>query len=959
MSGAANPSAGIFSTREFIARRRTASSDGEGAAVPDGGRGTSANAARNSAGRAFESPRSDLTPSMTPSTGFMVSSGFGAVAPVEDDEPFRRAPGAGGAGGGRGGRKGKGSSLTVGATRSQATQPSGTRSPSDKTRALASGSQAAVVKLASFASGRSRMGALVRYQSREGEIPLEREDGSKVEGMAALNALVAQWARETPSQEPSKDVMSFTATVAEALEPDAVQAALGLALSGHRYVWRVEEGEGKTLVHVVTSAASTRRDEDGRSQRIFDNNKSVGALHDRLDAAFGSDVELKERGWGHGVEGVARHLRRLTRDGDKPAAASGGRVLDGREANLEEANSWKRSLRSREPRDTAHIILSAKAGTPQETFVDAARATLAREFAGHKYAFALHTDKRHIHVHAIVRMDNAEGKRLHPNIADFRHWRETLAEEARRRHIPMEELRRFEQANAPAYKLKDVSMTERGEATEAQHRRLEAAGRTWNRAKGGWEPVERSVHIPSRAEGRRRAHETAHQWRAMSDGPQFSPEPPLSSDALRLYRAEKPDQPRRAAPLFTNDRAKAEAMAASRDAKLFYVDVPKSRLEEIKRSRSEPTSVFVVSAALASDAREFVRASDNKIRIIATERARRAAIESTGAEIGRLGRTLRDPEMRTVESLTATRASLEALFNEALPLLPEADQTGWVKQKTDMLASTDRLIETNRRLEANRADIRGETFDEPKPRDVGLGFSSELRDGEVRYIRRDAATDRHEVAFVDRGDRVDVRDWTNREIVLAALTLAAQKWETVSVNGAESYRAIVVELAVEHGFSIGNPELQDRLATEQQRIAERRERGEISTEGRAPSSPPVRTPGETQIALDEVRHATEREAERETRQAIEARHLGETTPASGSAEHPYRSAQEARTARDAARSMENNPDRPTPTEPGQSQRIQELAREQKSYLEQARAFNEEETARSRREDKDKSDEEER
>jgi Large polyvalent protein-associated domain 7 len=144
--------------------------------------------------------------------------------------------------------------------------------------------------------------------------------------------------------------------------------------------------------------------------------------------------------------------------------------------------------------------------------------------------------------------------------------------------------------------------------------------------------------------------------------------------------------------------------------------------------------------------------------------------------------------MRTVKNLTTTRASLEALFNEALPLLPQADQTGWAKQKTDMLAATERLSETNRRLEANRADIRGDTFDEPKPRDVGLGFSSELRDGEVRYIRRDAAPDRHEVAFVVRGDRVDIGDWTNRGIVLAALTLAAQKWETINVNGSESYK---------------------------------------------------------------------------------------------------------------------------------------------------------------------------
>lgn len=121
-------------------------------------------------------------------------------------------------------------------------------------------------------------------------------------------------------------------------------------------------------------------------------------------------------------------------------------------------------------------------------------------------------------------------------------------------------------------------------------------------------------------------------------------------------------------------------------------------------------------------------------------------------------------------------------------------------------------------------------------------------------------------------------------------------------------------------------------------------------------SPLTRTPAETQIALDEIRHATEREAERETRQAIEARHLGEITPASGTAEHPYLSAKEARIARETARSMEKYPDRPAPVEPGQSQKIQELAQEQRSYLEQARIFNRVEEARNRQEERDESEE---
>ena len=815
------------------------------------------------------------------------------------------------------------------------------------------------------------MGALVRYQSREGEIPLEREDGTKVEGSPALNALVAQWAQETAGPEPSKDVLFFTATVSDSRTPDVVRSALAGVLAGHKYAWRIEEGEDQTRVHVVTSAASSERDDAGRPRRIFDNKKSIGALHDRLEGVFGATVQLDERGWAHGTEGAARYLGRLTRDGRKPAVTSTGRILDSHEGNLEVAGSWKRDLRSREPRDTAHIILSAKAGTPREAFVDAARSTLAREFSGHKYAFALHTDKRHVHVHAIVRMDNARGERLHPNIGDFQRWRETLAEEARHRHIPMEEIKRFEQANSPAYKLKDVSMAERGDATQAQHQRLQSAGRTWNLAKGVWEQTARGVHVPSRAEGRRRANDSAHQWQALTQVPLFGAEPPLSSDAIRLYRVENSGSQPRARPLFAIERARAESMATSRGATLWYVDVPKSRLGEIKPSRSSPTEVFVVSAALATERREILRQSDERMLISATERVRRAAIEGAGAEIDRLGKRLGDPAMRTAENLTATRISLEALFNEAMPHLPEADRAGWLQQKADMLAATDNLITTNRRIEANRPSIQGETFDAPEARDVGSAFSPELKGGEVHYSRRSAATGKSEVAFIDRGGQIDVHDWTNRESVLAAMRLSSQKWDAMTVNGSESYKATVVELAVVHGFAISNPDLQGKILLEQQRVAQLREadtpRGQEharsaseaqsapgpKTENLASSqSPPLAaTAGETQIALDQIRRQTEREATLETQQAIEARQLGETTPASGSAEHPYRSGQEAQTARDAARAMQNNPGQPAPTELGQSEKVQELTREQKSYLEQARIHNEEEAARGRREDK--------
>ena len=964
-----------FGPRAFVAMKRGAFAEGVVGGPTNALPGIGASLAASAPQEPTVLRAANAKTSSKPSTGFFVTGGVRAEAPADEEERIRRSIAGGGGAGGRVTAAVKSGLFDATDPLATAARSSSSRSAIHKTRGVATGSQAAVVKLASFASGRSRMSALVRYQSRGGEIPLEREDGEKVEGVAALDALVTQWAAETAGQEPSKDVLFFTATISDIRAPDAVRAALGDVFSGHKHAWRIEEDDGRTRVHVVTSAASAERDDTGRPRRIFDNNKSVGALHDRLELAFNAAVELEERGWAHGTEGVARYLSRLTSDGRKPGVTSTGQILDSHDGNLEVAASWKRALRSREPRDTAHIILSAKLGTPRDAFVDAARATLAHEFAGHKYAFALHTDKRHVHVHAIVHMDNARGGRLHPNIGDFQRWRATLAEEARHRHIPMEEIKRFEQAHSPAYKLKDVAMAERDDATPAQHLRLQKAGRGWNAAKGAWEETERGVHVPSRVEGRRRANDSAHQWRALSRVPLFGGEPPMRSDSLRLYRAENSATQPKTSLLFTRDRAKAESMATSQDATLWYVDVPQSRRSEIKPSRSDPTEIFVVSAALAAERRDIPRQSDDRVRISATERVRRAAIEGAGAEIDRLGKQLGNPAMRTAENLTATRTSLEALFNEALPHLPEADREGWSRQKTDMLAAADKLIATNRRIEASRPDIQGETFDPPTVRDVGSTFVPELKGGEVHYSRRNTETDKFEVAFVDRGDRIDIHDWTRRDSILAAMTLSAQKWDAITVNGSASYKTAVVELAVEHGFEISNPELQDRIRLEHERVARQREpdapaaqrsvegngvksgaESEADTQVPSRSPPLAATSGEAQIALDQIRRQTEREADLETRQAIEARRLGETTVASGTAEHPYRSGQEARTAHDAAHAMENNPGQPTPTEPGQSEKVQELAREQRSYLEQARIHNEEEAARSRRDDKSREEE---
>ena len=58
---------------------------------------------------------------------------------------------------------------------------------------LAKGSQAAVVKLASYGSGAARAAALLNYQSHKGELTLERQDGTMIVGAREVADVAASW----------------------------------------------------------------------------------------------------------------------------------------------------------------------------------------------------------------------------------------------------------------------------------------------------------------------------------------------------------------------------------------------------------------------------------------------------------------------------------------------------------------------------------------------------------------------------------------------------------------------------------------------------------------------------------------------------------------------------------------------------------------------------------------------
>jgi hypothetical protein len=160
------------------------------------------------------------------------------------------------------------------------------------------------------------------------------------------------------------------------------------------------------------------------------------------------------------------------------------------------------------------------------------------------------------------------------------------------------------------------------------------------------------------------------------------------------------------------------------------------------------------------------------------------------------------------------------------------------------------LIESGQSLEAeawrhrrNTEYLRIESGGMDKP-EVGasinvniglLGFSmTETKQG-LRFSRNDRPG---MASFIDTGRAIRVYG-NEDETLLASLQLASQKWGSIQLHGSEAYKKRCMELAVEHGIKITNPELQsfkqeleqakedrfaDGMAKSRARLTERRMR---------------------------------------------------------------------------------------------------------------------------------------
>jgi hypothetical protein len=88
---------------------------------------------------------------------------------------------------------------------------------------------------------------------------------------------------------------------------------------------------------------------------------------------------------------------------------------------------------ARKPPKLVHkLMFSMPAGTPPEKVEAAVRGFAREEFAfKHRYAFVLHTDEPHPHVHLLLKAMSEQGVRLNIKKATLRHWRSEFARNLR------------------------------------------------------------------------------------------------------------------------------------------------------------------------------------------------------------------------------------------------------------------------------------------------------------------------------------------------------------------------------------------------------------------------------------------------------------------------------------------------------------------------------------------------
>ena len=185
------------------------------------------------------------------------------------------------------------------------------------------------------------------------------------------------------------------------------------------------------------------------------------------------------------AKAVRAHLDYIGRQGELELETDDGERLQGRDIGMKLAEDWDLDIaeerrqanlsasRGRAAPKIAHkLTFSMPPGTSPKGVLEAVRNFTREEFAlKHRYAFVLHTDEPHPHVHVVVKAMGEHGQRLNIHKATLREWRSKFASHLRQQGIEANATSRYLRGKTKLRKSDAIYRAAlRGESTHMRER---------------------------------------------------------------------------------------------------------------------------------------------------------------------------------------------------------------------------------------------------------------------------------------------------------------------------------------------------------------------------------------------------------------------------------------------------------------------------------------------------------
>jgi hypothetical protein len=200
--------------------------------------------------------------------------------------------------------------------------------------------------------------------------------------------------------------------------------------------FRIREGE--PLFDIVSHGRGGPRETGGRLTPA-----QIERIRRTVQRAPEAVVKVLPRD-SNDLKAVGKHLDYIGRygklelesdDGEHLAGRIGKALLEDWDLDIDDVRrqATLAATKGRKPPKLVHkLTFSMPPGTPPDKVRGAVRNFAQEEFWGqHRYAFALHTDEAHPHVHLVLKAVSEQGVRLNIKKATLRHWRSEFARNLR------------------------------------------------------------------------------------------------------------------------------------------------------------------------------------------------------------------------------------------------------------------------------------------------------------------------------------------------------------------------------------------------------------------------------------------------------------------------------------------------------------------------------------------------